>query len=61
MTQETVSEALSTVELRDKDGNLIDPRKIVVDPDWLDHLEHPNDAHPRADDGAAEGREAPLG
>lgn len=51
-----IAEAMSTVILRDKDGNIIDPTKIVVDPNWIDHLEHPDDAHPREDVGAPEGR-----
>lgn len=30
-----IVEAMSTTELRDAEGNLIDPATIVVDPDWL--------------------------
>ena len=35
----SIQEAMQTVEVRDAAGNLIDPSKMEVDPDWIEHME----------------------
>lgn len=38
-----IKEAMSTTELRDKDGNIVDPAAMEIDPDWLEHMEDSGD------------------